>query len=275
MNKSNKKAITLTLLLCGLIMLFAIASTKTEVSNNKPNFTKNYDKRILFLGNSFTYYNDLPKIFKLLSKSGGYNVLSDSITKSGGSLICFSDTESNLEKTNSKVAAIFNKKLETKWDIIVLQEQSEIPAIPNECKDEMYPMVRELNTKITKTGAQPMLFMTWGYRDGDKENGYATYEDMQEGLRKGYMNIAQELSLPVSPVGLAFLNAKQKDKNIKLWGVDGRHPSIEGSYLAACVFYNKIFGKSPVNLGYTAGLSEQSAFFLQRVAEETVSNFSK
>jgi hypothetical protein len=277
MNKFNKKAATLTLcLFYGLLMLFTTTSIKAEGHCNNPNFTeKNYDKRVLFLGNSYTYYNDLPKIFKLLSKSGGYDVLSDSITKSGGSLIYFSDTESILTKTKSKVAATFNEKLKTKWDVIVLQEQSQVPSIPKDCKDEMYPMVRELNTKITKAGAQPMLFMTWGYLDGDKENGYATYEDMQEGLRKGYMGIAQELSLPVSPVGLAFLNAKQKDKNIKLWDDDGSHPSVEGSYLAACVFYDKIFGKSPVNLRYTAGLSKQRAFFLQSVAEETVLNFSK
>lgn len=279
MNKSSKKAIALTL--CGLLTLFTItsiktkASNKTEASKNRPSYTKSYDKRVLFLGNSFTYYNDLPKIFKLLSKSGGYNVLSDSITKSGGCLLYFSDTESNLAQTKSKVAAVLNEKLKTKWDIIVLQEQSQIPAVPKDCTDEMYPMVRELNTKITKNGAQPMLFMTWGHRDGDKENGYATYEDMQEGIRKGYMGIAQELSLPVSPAGLAFLNAKQKDKDIQLWDDDGMHPSLEGSYLAACVFYNKIFGKSPVNLRYTAGLSTQRALFLQSVAAETVSNFNK
>jgi len=275
MNKFNKKKVILTLcLLCGF-MLFTTLSIRATANKNKPNFIKKYDKRVLFLGNSYTYYNDLPKIFELLSKSGGYDVLSDSVTQGGALLMHFSDTKSNLAITQSEVAAVFNEKLKTKWDVIVLQEQSQIPSIPEYCEEEMYPMVRELNTKITKTGAQPMLFMTWGYMDGDKENGYATYEDMQEGLRKGYMDIAQELSLPVSPVGLAFLNAKQKDKNIELWDDDGSHPSMEGSYLAACVFYNEIFGESPVNLTYTAGLSEQRASFLQKVAEETVLNFNK
>ena len=113
MNKFNRTAVTLTLcLFCGFLVLFTNTSIKAEDHCTNPNLTeKNYDKRVLFLGNSYTYYNDLPKIFKLLSKSGGYDVLSDSITKSGGSLTYFSDTESILTKTKSKVVATFNEKL--------------------------------------------------------------------------------------------------------------------------------------------------------------------
>lgn len=247
------------------------ATNNIQKDNSKPkNRIESYDKRVLFLGNSYTFYNDLPNMFRQLSASGGYNVLADSVTKSGGSLIYFSDKESNLELTKSKVAAIFNEKLKSKWDYVVLQEQSSIPAIPEERDNEMYPMVRELNEKITNNGAQTMLFMTWGYKDGYKEIGYETFEDMQEALRIGYMGIAEELSLPVSPVGLAFLRAKQEDKNINLWADENSHPTVEGSYLAACVFYAKIFNKNPIGLSYTAELTKKDAKFLQKVAAETV-----
>ena len=270
-----KKSIIISFLaLCLMINALTFNCNATNNIQNDNSKLKDkiedYDKRVLFLGNSYTYFNDFPNIFKELSASGGYNVLADSVTKSGGSLIYFSDKESNLELTKSKVAAIFNEKLKSKWDYVVLQEQSRIPAIPEERDNEMYPLVRELNEKIIKNGAQTMLFMTWGYKDGDKEYGYETYEDMQEALRIGYMGIAEELSLPVSPVGLAFLRAKQEDKNINLWVDDASHPTVEGSYLAACVFYAKIFNKSPIGLSYTAGLTKKDAKFLQKIAAETV-----
>jgi hypothetical protein len=109
----------------------------------------------------------------------------------------------------------------------------------------------------------------------DFNSGYATFEDMQEALKLGYMAIEQELSLPVAPIGLAFLKAKQKDENINLWDDDNFHPNIKGSYLAACVFYAGIFQKNPVGLKYTSGLSNEEAKFLQQIAEETVLNSEK
>jgi len=269
-----KKNVISLLVFCLIINILSFncnASSITGNDNSSPETeTDNYDKRILFLGNSYTYYNDFPDMFRLLSASGGYNVLSDSVTKSGGSLIYFSDKESNLELTHSQVAAVFNEKLKSKWDIVVLQEQSRVPAIPEERINEMYPMVRELNQKISDNGAETMLFMTWGYRDGLIADGYANYEEMQEAITEGYMGIAEELSIPVSPVGIAFFNARLKDSHINLWKDDNSHPSVEGSYLAACVFYAKIFHTSPVGLSYRATLPKATAEFLQQIAAETV-----
>lgn len=240
-------------------------STKEKDNSKHEVVAKEGIKNILFLGNSFTYYNQLPEIFKLLASSGGYNVSVDSVTKGG----------SKLQDFNNELASEVSDKLKNKWDIVVLQEQSKIPAMSKERTEIMYPSVRELNKKITENGAQAMMYMTWGYRYGDIDNGYETFEEMQEALKVGYMEIAQELSLPVSPVGIAFLKAKQKDKNINLWDEDNFHPNIQGSYLAGCVFYTQIFGKSPVGLNFTSGLSNEEAKFFQQIAEETVLNKEK
>jgi hypothetical protein len=240
-------------------------NTKQADNLKQESVAKESAKSVLFLGNSFTYYNELPEIFKLLASAGGYNVSVDSVTKGGGKLLEF----------NNELAGEVSDKFKNKWDIVVLQEQSKIPTIPKDRKESMYPSVRELNKKITENGAKAMMYMTWGYRYGDKDNGYATFEDMQEALKVGYMDIAQELSLPVAPVGLAFLKAKQKDKNINLWDDDNLHPNIKGSYLAGCVFYAEIFQKSPVGLNYVSHLSSEDAKFLQQIAEETVLNNKK
>lgn len=242
----------------------AINTKQTGISKQE-GLAKESIKNILFLGNSFTSHNELPEMFTLLASAGGYNVSVESITKDGA----------KLQDYNNELGPQLSEKLKKKWDIIVLQEQSRIPSIPKDCKESMYPNVRELNKKIIKNGAKAMMYMTWGYRYGDIDNGYATYEEMQEALKKGYMDIAQELSLPVAPVGLSFLKAKQKNKDINLWDDDYIHPTMEGSYLAVCTFYAQIFQKSPVGLNYTSYLSDDVAKFLQQTAEETVLNNKK
>ena len=89
-------------------------------------------------------------------------------------------------------------------------------------------------------------------------------------VQEGYMQIANELNAMVAPVGIAWQNGMLKDPQLGLWQADGLHPSIEGSYLAACVFYAVIYQQSPEGLTYTAGLPEEKAQFLQATAAETV-----
>ena len=99
--------------------------------------------------------------------------------------------------------------------------------------------------------------------------GYSTFSEMQSEIYSGYMDIADELNIIVAPVGSAWLRALEKDAQLNLWEMDGIHPSKEGTYLSACVFYATIFGKSPEGLLYTAGLSEEVALVLQAAAAET------
>ena len=93
---------------------------------------------------------------------------------------------------------------------------------------------------------------------------------MQAALSAGYMAIAEELDADVAPVGRAWQEALLLEAQTALWRFDRRHPSLQGSYLAASVFYALIFQESPVGLGYTAGLSDDQAQFLAEVAAKTV-----
>jgi hypothetical protein len=133
----------------------------------------------------------------------------------------------------------------------------------------MYPAVRTLYEKVHEKGGTVILFMTWGRRDGLLDAGYENFDDMQQQIYMGYMEIAHELGVIVAPVGVAWQNGIKKDPQLPLWGADGIHPSEEGSYLSACVFYATIFGKSPEGLN-SAGLSEEMAQILQVIAAETV-----
>lgn len=223
-------------------------------------------KKILFLGNSYIYVNDLPNVLLNLAQSGGYDLITDHVTRGGATLqdfLCLGDELNNV---------LDYKLRENSWNFVVLQEQSQIPAIPDERQAKMYPSIRLLNNKIKGCGAETILFMTWGRQFGDVETKFETFENMQQALKEGYLEIANEISSLIASAGIAWSKAKQKQKDISLWAKDGSHPSILGTYLTACVFYILLYKQSPVGLAYTASIPKAMASFLQEIALESMND---
>ena len=221
---------------------------------------------VLFLGNSYTQFNDLPQLFLDLSASGGFPVFTDSYTPGGYTLEGHSTDETSLRKIERG-----------DWDYVILQEQSQIPTIDYLRYNMMYPAARILDSLIANSGSNTGFFMTWGRKYGGQQTwgSYSSpvFEDffhMQDSLSSAYTEIAQELDALLSPVGNAWATAVEMDSLVDLWQLDNSHPTLSGSYLAACVFYSVFYGLSPVGLTYTAGLSEEDALFLQTAAELTV-----
>jgi hypothetical protein len=134
----------------------------------------------------------------------------------------------------------------------------------------MVPAVRLLDGKIAETGAEPVLFLTWASRDGLLSAGYEDYAAMQAGIEAGYLEVGSEIGAMVAPAGVAWQRALEQNPQLALWQRDGIHPSPEGTYLAARVFYATLLGQSPEGASYLAGLPEETARFLQAVAAETV-----
>jgi hypothetical protein len=97
-----------------------------------------------------------------------------------------------------------------------------------------------------------------------------TYLEMQGQIERGYFDIANELGAPMAPVGFAWAVVVRDYPEINLWQEDGSHPSQEGTYLAACVFYAVLFQESPEELSYRAGLSKENASILQKIAADMV-----
>lgn len=217
--------------------------------------------RVLFLGNSYTFVNDLPNTFAELAKSGKHKVEVGMSAQGGWTL------EDHIKSADTQNA--LNSK---KWTYVVLQEQSQIPSVGQSRTYTMYPAARTLVKQIRDVGATPLFFLTWAHRDGWAEYGMRTYETMQYEINHGYYGIAQELNVTVVPVGSAWMAAVRAHPELTLWRDDGSHPSEEGTYLAACVFYATIFKESPVGLNYRAGLSKDIAETLQTIASKTVLN---
>jgi hypothetical protein len=214
--------------------------------------------RVLFIGNSFTFYNSMPHMVHELAAAdpGGRPVFAVERTRMSWDLSGATDDPGLVDLLD-----------DVPWDAVVLQERSWVLSYPAGIR-AAYPFASRLSREIERTGALPVLFMTWGYEHG--EYGGDTYEAMQGRLEDGYDGLAATLGTPVARVGAAWAAAVYERPGLELWAGDGRHPNRAGSYLAACVFYRMLSGRDAEGSGFTAGLETGDARFLQRIADEVV-----
>jgi len=215
--------------------------------------------RVLFVGNSYTTVNDLPSMFASLARSGGHRVETGTAAVDGWTLADHAGSSA----TAAKLAS-------SNWDIVVLQEQSQIPSVEQLRQTQMYPAARLLISAIRNQGARPLFYLTWARRDGWPENAMPDYATMQAAIDDGYLAIAHDQRVAVAPVGNAWSTLVTRETPAALWQADGSHPSVAGTYLAACVFYATIFRESPKGLGYQSSLSPEAAATIQAVANATV-----
>lgn len=213
--------------------------------------------RILFIGNSYTYINDMPAIVMALARVAHKRVVAKVLAEPNATLG---------SELSSAETAIVSRQAE--WNVVVLQEQSEIPAVAQLREERMYPTVRKLVRSIRDVHAQPMLYLTPARRPGWPEQSLSNYGSMQTAVNEGYLDIARELGAAVAPVGFAWSVARRKYPLLALWLADGSHPSTQGSYLAACVFYAAIFRKTPEKLAYYFSLPGRVVSKLQTIAAD-------
>lgn len=218
--------------------------------------------RVLFLGNSYTRYNDMPNLFKGLAEEAGHSVFVDHLAPGGYSLTQHSTNTTTL----AKIA-------EGGWDRVFLQEQSTSPVIDFTRENEFYPAARTLDSLIVDSGSQTGFYMTWGRELGGQwcigghcSPNFPDYFAMQATLTDAYTAIAEETGALLIPVGVAWSMALQQDILLPLWSPDRSHPSLEGSYLTACVFFAFLFSESPEGLAFYGGLDPARALFYQQVA---------
>ena len=220
--------------------------------------------RVLFIGNSYTYFNNLWDIFFAVSKGEGYELETASVTQGGYTLQQMADV------TNSFGARVDNLLKTQKYDAVFLQEQSLTPATS---PASFYDAVRALDEKVTANGAKGILYQTWARKAGSAELGAygLTHESMTMKLAASYEAIAEECGMFLSPVGSAFYDVAKNHPEINLYNSDYSHPSPAGSYLAALCHYATVYGKSPVGVSYVCGVNTlEAAEILQQAAHKAV-----
>lgn len=224
---------------------------------------------ILWVGNSFFYYNNsMHNHFGRLVASAGTKSRSTSATISGSGLD-WHDIESLLRPNGlGRYSFVGDNEIRfnppgRQYDTTIMMDCSQCPIHP-QLQGAFHDTVRKYSEALRRAGVRPVLFMSWAYKDKP---------EMTAQLAEQYTRAGNDNNALVIPAGLAFARAIAKRPDIELYVADKRHPSMTGTYLAACTAYATLYRKSPVGLSYTAGLSPDLAALLQAAAWEAAQDY--
>jgi hypothetical protein len=229
--------------------------------------TTHAQTRVLFIGNSYTGANSLPTIVEDVASSAGYSFSNSSLTPGGATL--YQHTQNTA--TYSAMAA-------QSWDYIVFQAQSQEPAFPwGQVNYQTLPYADELvdSARSIAPCAQPTFFRTWGRKNGDQWNCAAfpplcTYEGMDSLLHLRYRMMADSNDAYLSPVGSVWRYIRDTDTTIELYTADESHPSLAGSYAAACTFFTIFTRQDPNTITYDANLDPTTASTIRQATKTVV-----
>ncbi|MES2760983.1 MAG: T9SS type A sorting domain-containing protein [Bacteroidota bacterium] len=225
--------------------------------------------KVLFLGNSYTAVNNLPQLIKDIALANGDTLLFDSHCPGGQTFQGHSTDPTSISKINAQA-----------WDRVVLQAQSQEPSFPpSQVNSQTLPYAIKLDSMIqhNNTCTETVFYETWGRKNGDASNcGFypplCTYTGMQNRLKISYKLFADTTHSIMAPAGEAWRKSIALNPGLELYSSDQSHPSMEGSYLTACVFYEVLFHKSVLTNTYTAGISTGTVSFLQQIAHDVVND---
>jgi hypothetical protein len=203
---------------------------------------------VLFIGNSFTARNDVPGLIAQMAEARGRQ-LDHRLIQAGGASLRMHWNKGEAQRAIAQ----------TRYDYVALQEQSTLP-VKNATR--MHENIRLFDEAIKSSGAKTVLYLTWARRNAP---------ETQEAISGAYQTIGRELGLVIVPAGIAWQNFLRKHKHPALHDKDQSHPTIAGSYLAACVFFAVLFGESPEGIaGELKELAQSEMELLQQTAWDTV-----
>lgn len=233
--------------------------------------------RVLFVGNSYTYVNNLPAVLAHLSTTDSVPSVIETgrITEGGATL-----------ERHWKEGRAINAIRGGRWDVVVLQEQSTLgmrliegrPTVNDPAM--FFEYARRFDAENRRAGAETVLFLAWAR---------AHSPEHQRALTHAHMTIGRELDAPVVPVGPAWRRALERMPDLRLHMSDQSHPTPAGTYLAAATFYAALLDRDPAGLpgrvsgrpislggvpddttGVLVDLPADAAMALQRTAWRTV-----
>lgn len=224
----------------------------------KPTVTTVYaPKHVLFMGNSYSIYNNgIYTHVREFARAGDAE---------GAKSQIFRLSAISAASLKDQAGALTAMLTQNKWDVVVLQGNSSEALPEDKARVESFrESARRYDKEVRAAGGRIAFFMTWAYQDKPA---------MITPVQEAYESIGNELGALVVPVGLAFTRAIKERPGLTLHVKDKQHPALAGTYLAAATFYAALYGKSPVGSPYTADLDPETAKFLQGVAWDTVKEY--
>ena len=220
--------------------------------------------KLFFIGNSFTYYYDIPKIVEGLGKSLNEMIEVDYVVKGSASLATHADhsSETGLQ--------IYNKLLEhDDYDIVILQEQSTTPI--NDY-NKFLTAVKTLKNRIdqTQTSCQTVLYETWGSPAGIESTSFKSVGEMEEALRTATEKAAVETGCRVNYVGKLFRYIYENMTSINIYADDNRHQNNLGAYISAACHVRSLFNVKVSKCTYYADLNQDECKALLSVTDKII-----
>ena len=256
-----------------LAIIFLSPLVLSENINIKEVQTNNLDS-VMFVGNSFFYYNNSlhNHLRKIISGDSSVETINTRSITINGSSLSWHSVEAYLDNKNiggfridSKNDNKYIESKDTSIDAVIFMDCSLCPIHPK-TKDNFHKYVAKHSETIRARGAEPMLFMSWPYKNK---------KDMVFELREEFIKAANDNNILLVPAGEAFHNLNQTHPEIDLYTPDMRHPSAEGTYLAAAVVFGTLFKKKTEGNKNIMNLNPEDALKIQKIADKTVKNFFK
>ena len=224
--------------------------------------------RILMIGNSLTYTNDIPAMLQNLCRASGINATVDSVTLGGNSLTDYVNPGDGngypaLAAKKSASQQMYNKLKYQKWDYVILQGKSdETTSIP----DKFKKAVATLAPLVKSSGAQMVLYCTWA---PDWKSAVWDIDQQQSKIADVYYSAARQQGCSLAPSGIAFARERTlyPDLDLYISSGDRLHPGVAGSYLSACCIYSTLFGKSAEGIRYYPSINGKTSAQAQQIEQ--------
>jgi hypothetical protein len=212
--------------------------------------------KILFVGNSFTYFWNMPQLVKAMGETQGVSLEIHQSTVGG----------SNLKQHWLGEKGTITRQLlkEQKWDYVILGDHS-LSTIDDPVRFTEY--ATKFSELVRSVGAEPLLYLTWAYKSNPL---------MQPAITKEYLKLAHELNTKVIPVGPVWMKARESRPDLNLY-FDDKHPSSDGSYLIALIVYKALTGKLTDKIPERVTTTDKDGekLYLSFVLEETAGFFKQ
>lgn len=254
MKKSNAlRLIASVMMLCAVFAGQAAANEKDSV-------------RVLWIGNSYTFFNDLPAMVKDIAQTQGIPMAYTEVLKGGERL------KGHLE--NPRLVELLKKG---GWDYVVVQENSSLPAYDTDfVSRETYPYAHAIDSlaHLGTPNVKVLFYMTWGHKYGNirPREGYPlcdTFKGMQERLKTSYLEMTYQNDAICAPVGMAWAEVRKQRPDIILYNQDTFHPAVAGTYLNAVTIFATMFPRH-FQTDFNAGLTPADAEYLQQAGQDMV-----
>ncbi len=234
--------------------------------------------RVLFLGNSLIFFNDMPKMFEDLCNFEGIPMYVDSVTQGSCTMSLLATVETNIG------FQAYEKLTTEEWDYVIIEPSRRATPFEDSVFNAELEAAVVLDELAQEAGAETLLYSVWGLNKGEtgvyKQVGYDSIKTGTHAITRSahchymsYFNEAVSEKLggrKIIKAGYAFENSIAAYPSTNIYYTDDQHPNTTGSYLVACTIFDTMFGEEVNGARYTASLPNQTAYNMQSIADTTV-----